>query len=86
MASLAAIAEFWKVPAGVLDIDAKKPLFVTVTDHGPRSRGVQWLRYTHCVLRLPPGRYGIRAADGSRIVFNSEIDLPRDARVPIDVP
>ncbi|MBV8516076.1 MAG: hypothetical protein JO197_01620 [Acidobacteria bacterium] len=86
MTDLVSVAEFWKTPSGIIDIDARKPLFITITDRGPRSRGTQWLRYTRCVLRLPPGHYGIRAADGTRIVYSAEIDLARDARIPIDVP
>ena len=82
--SLVAIAEFWSIPAGVIDIDAKKTLFVTVTDRSPQSHGSQWLRYTRCILRLPPGLYEVRVAEGTHIVFDKEVDLAPDGRVPID--
>src|ERR1051325_6460396 len=84
MASLSSIAQIWEHTAGVIDIDAKKPLFVLVTDRRPASRGQQWAAYTRCVLRLEPGRYAVRVAEGTRVVYDAEVEVVRGGRVPID--
>jgi len=81
---LLSIAQIWTVDSGVFDIDAKETLFVTVISRSDPKRP-QWLGYTRWLLRLPPGSYNIRLADGTRIVFDRTIDLAADARVPIDI-
>jgi hypothetical protein len=81
---LLSIAEIWTVDSGIFDIDAKDTLFVTVISRSNPKRP-QWLGYTRWLLRLPPGSYNVRIADGTRIVFDRTIDLAADARVPIDI-
>jgi hypothetical protein len=81
---LLSIAEIWTVASGILDIDAAKTLFVTITDRSG-GRPTQWHAYTRCRLRLPPGKYNVRAAEGTRIVFDKDVQLDRDARVPLRV-
>jgi len=79
---LMSIAEIWSVASGIFDIVSPKTLFVTVTDLA--GSGEQWLGYTRLLLRLPPGRYRIRAADGTKVVYEADVALARNARVPVD--
>jgi hypothetical protein len=81
---LLSIAEVWSVASGILDIDADKPLFVIVTDRLSRPQK-QFYEYTRCVLRLRPGKYNVRVAQGTRIIFDNDIELAADARVPLVV-
>ena len=79
---LMSIAEIWKVASGMFDIVSGKTLFVTVTDL--TGSGEQWLGYTRLRLRLRPGRYRIRAADGTKVLYEADVALARNALVPID--